>query len=417
MNYLSLHLSKQSKRYAFSAAALFIVLGWGTAAQAQSHAGHDHGEEAAHGESHETHAGHDDEKKNTVEHDDHAGHNHAEEAEHGESHDEHEGHDDHADEDDGHGNEAGHDHAEEKAHGESHEAHGEHDDHGEEGGHGGHDDHEEEGGPVKLTSEVRNEFGIILDRASPGTLHEEVVLPGEIRFNRKAIAFATPRYNGSVQEINVQLADRVKKGDVLAVLESVDTLRPFEVKAPFDGVIVSYDITPGQTVDAGTSLFTVADLSTVWADLQIYQKNFGQIKEGLKVRITGGHNLPTFRGVIDYVAPTVDEHTRTGLARIVVDNAERAWKPGMFIKGRVAVERHPVDLMVPRSAVLTVEGAPAVFVQTAEGFEPRPIQIGHSDSEYVQVVRGLEAGETYVAKNPISIKAEMGKGSFGGHNH
>lgn len=390
MNPLSLHLLKQSKRYAFSAAALFILLGWGTAAQAQSHAGHDHSEEAEPGESHEEHAGHDDERKEAA------------------------GHDDHADEGDGRRDEAEHDHAEEKAHGESHEAHGDHDDHGEEGG---HDDHEEEGGPVKLTSEVRNEFGIILDRASPGTLHEEVVLPGEIRFNRKAIAFATPRYNGSVQKINVQLADRVKKGDVLAVLESVDTLRPFEVKAPFDGVIVSYDITPGQTVDAGTSLFTVADLSTVWADLQIYQKNFGQIKEGLKVRITGGHNLPTFRGVIDYVAPTVDEHTRTGLARIVVDNAERAWKPGMFIKGRVAVERHPVDLMVPRSAVLTVEGAPAVFVQTAEGFEPRPIQIGHSDSEYVQVVRGLEAGETYVAKNPISIKAEMGKGSFGGHNH
>ncbi len=390
MNPLSLHLLKQSKRYAFSAAALFILLGWGTAAQAQSHAGHDHSEEAEHGESHEEHAGHDDERKEAA------------------------GHDDHADEGDGRRDEAEHDHAEEKAHGESHEAHGDHDDHGEEGG---HDDHEEEGGPVKLTSEVRNEFGIILDRASPGTLHEEVVLPGEIRFNRKAIAFATPRYNGTVQKINAQLADRVKKGDVLAVLESVDTLRPFEVKAPFDGVIVSYDITPGQTVDAGTSLFTVADLSTVWADLQIYQRNFGQIKEGLKVRITGGHNLPTFRGVIDYVAPTVDEHTRTGLARIVVDNAERAWKPGMFIKGRVAVERHPVDLMVPRSAVLTVEGAPAVFVQTAEGFEPRPIQIGHSDSEYVQVVRGLEAGETYVAKNPISIKAEMGKGSFGGHNH
>jgi cobalt-zinc-cadmium efflux system membrane fusion protein len=268
-----------------------------------------------------------------------------------------------------------------------------------------------------LTPQVRDEFGIELDRAGPGTLHEEVVLPGEIRFNQTAVAYATPRYDGTVQKIHARLADQVKKGDVLAVLESADTLRPFEVRAPFDGTIVSYDITPGQTVAAGTSLFTVADLSTVWADLQIYQKNFGQIKEGLQVRITGGHSLPTFVGKIDYVAPTVDEHTRTGLARIVVDNPDRVWKPGMFIKGSVAVEDHPVGLMVPRSAVLTVEGAPAVFVQTAEGFVPRPIQIGHSDSQYVQVVRGLEAGETYVSMNPISIKAEMGKGSFGGHNH
>ena len=108
-----------------------------------------------------------------------------------------------------------------------------------------------------------------------------------------------------------------------------------------DGVIVSYDITPGQTVAAGTSIFTVADLSTVWGDLRIYQANFGQIREGQSVRISGGHNLPTYRGTIDYVAPTVDEETRTGLARIVMENPERAWKPGMFIQGAVAVDRAP----------------------------------------------------------------------------
>lgn len=384
MKYFSSQLSNRFNRRAFSAAALFIALSWASTAQAQSHEGHDHGEESKHGESHSEHAGHDE----------------------------------HADEGDKHGaEESGHDHAEEKAHGESHDEHAEHDDHAEEGGHEGHDEHEEEGGPVTLTPEVRKEFGIELAQAGPGTLHEEVVLPGEIRFNQTAVAYATPRFDGTVQTIHARLADQVKKGDVLAVLESSDTLRPFEVKAPFDGTIVSYDITPGQTVAAGTSLFTVADLSTVWADLQIYQKNFGEIKKGLSARIDGGHKLPTFRGVIDYVAPIVDEHTRTGLARIVVDNAERVWKPGMFIKGSVAVEEHTVEVMVPRSAVLTVEDGPAVYVQTAEGFEPRPIQIGHSDSEYVQVVRGLKAGETYVSKNPISIKAEMGKGSFGGHNH
>lgn len=370
MNFSSSQLSNPFNCRALFAAALFIVLSWASTAQAQSHAGHDHAEGVEHGESHGTHAADDDAKKEAAGHDDHAGHDHAEEAAHGESHTEHEGHDDH-----------------------------------------------EEGGPVQLTTEVRKEFGIELAQAGPGTLHEEVVLPGEIRFNQTAVAYATPRFDGTVEKIHARLADQVKKDDVLAVLESSDTLRPFEVKAPFDGTIVSYDITPGQTVAAGTSLFTVADLSTVWADLQIYQKNFGQIKEGLKVRITGGHNLPTFRGVIDYVAPTVDEHTRTGIARIVVENPKRVWKPGMFIKGNIAVERHPVELMVPRSAVLTVEGATAVFVQTAEGFEPRPVEIGHSDSEYLHVVRGLERGETYVSKNAISIKAEMGKGSFGGHNH
>lgn len=304
---------------------------------------------------------------------------------------------------------------------EAHEEHGSHEEHGEQGEHGAHgasdthDEHEEES--LNFTPQVLEEFGIELGKAGPGTLHEEVGLPGEIRFNRANLAYATPRYPGTVQDIKVKLGDRVEKGDVLATLESVETLQPFDVKAPFDGVVVSYDITLGQTVEAGTSLFTVADLSTVWADMQIYQKNFDQIKEGQKVRVTGGHNLPTFRGTIDYVAPTVDEHTRTGLARVVVDNKERVWKPGMFFEGRVSVENHPVEIMVPRSAVLTLEDARVVFVQTTEGFEPRPIEIGHSDDEYLQVVRGLATGETYVTKNPISLKAEMSKGAFGGHNH
>jgi len=354
--------------------------------------GHDHPGEAAHGETHETHGEHD--WHGPDESDDHDA---AKEAVPEEDHD-------------GHSESERHDHAEEAAHGETHEAHAEH------SGHEGHDGHEEEGA-VNLTPEVRREFGIELSRAAPGTLHEAVVLPGEVRFNKAAIAYATPRYDGTVQNIRVKLADRVKKGQVLATFESVETLRPFEMKAPLDGVIVSYDITPGQTVAAGTSLFTVADLSTVWADLRIYQKNLGQIQKGQRVRISGGHNLPTYRGTIDYVAPTVDEHTRTGLARVVVANENRVWKPGMFIQGAVAVEQHPVKLMVPRSAVLTMEDFPVVFVQTAEGFEPRPIEIGHSDSEYMEVVRGLETGETYVSKNPISIKAEMGKGAFGGHHH
>ncbi len=312
----------------------------------------------------------------------------------------------------------GHDHAAhaEEAHGdhahESHAEHGGHDDHGDHDGHGGHED---EG--LNFTPEVLEEFGIELATAGPGTLRETVGLPGEIRFNRTRLAYATPRFAGTVRNTHVALGDEVKEGDLLATLESVDTLRPFEIKAPFDGVVVAYDITLGQTVEAGASLFTVADLSTVWADLRIFQKNFGQIQKGQAVEITGGHNLPSFRGRIDYVAPTVDEHTRTGLARVVVENPERSWKPGLFIQGRVFLENHAVDILVPRTAVLTMEDSPTVFVQTAEGFEPRAIRIGHGDDESLQVVEGLQAGETYVARNPISLKAELSKGAFGGHQH
>jgi len=211
----------------------------------------------------------------------------------------------------------------------------------------------------------------------------------------------------------------------LAELESTDTLRPFSLKAPIDGVVVAYDLTPGQTVAAGQSLFTVADLSTVWADLRIYQRDIPIIREGQSVRISSGHDdhakqergKHSFAGRITYIAPVIDEHTRTGLARVVVDNADGQWKPGQFIKGSVAVDEHQADLVVPHSAVIPYEGQQVVFIQTEEGFEPRPVVLGHSDSAAHAVESGLEAGDTIVIRNPMSIKAELGKGSFGGHNH
>lgn len=337
----------------------------------------------------------------------HAGHSHEEETGHGETYDQHEEHDSHGSTVGAAGEE--HKHSEEKEHGESHETHTGHDEHG------GHGEHGE--GPVNMTPSVMREFGIVVGKAGPGVLHETVVLPGEIQYNQEAIAYVTPRYEGTVLSINSRLADAVKKGDVLATLESTETLRPFELKAPFDGVIVAYDVTQGQTVEAGLPLFTVADLSTVWADLQVYQRNIAEIHRGQKARIEGGHLESGYTGDIAYVAPTVDEHTRTGLARIVVDNTNGRWKPGQFIKGIISTDEQKAALLVPRSAVLKIGDEAIVFVQDEDGFEPRPVELGSSDAESWEVISGLKPGETIVVENPISVKAEMGKGSFGGHNH
>lgn len=294
----------------------------------------------------------------------------------------------------------------------------EHEEHEESAGHTDHQDHDEhEEELVRLDADTLEEFDIVLAPAGRGVLHEEVVLPGEIQFNRERLAYATPRFTGTVLEIHARLADTVVQGQVLATLENTDTLRPFEVKAPFDGTIVAYEISAGQTVEAGTPLFTIANLDTVWADLRIYQRDMRKIHEGQSVLIEGRHDMGTFRGTIGYISPIVDEHTRTGLARVVIDNHNRQWKPGQFIKGSVSIEEHEADLVVPRTALVTYEGNTVVFVQTEEGFEPRAIALGHSDSESFVVNAGLSPGDVIVVKNPISLKAELGKGSFGGHHH
>ena len=268
---------------------------------------------------------------------------------------------------------------------------------------------------VQITPQVLLEFGITLGRVGPGVLHEEIVLPGEIQINRERFAHATPRYAGTVRRIQSRLGDSVSKGRVLATLESTDTLRPFEVRAPFDGTVVAYDITLGQTVEAGSALFAIADLSSVWADLRIYQRDMGKIRKAQSVLIEGGHDLHSYRGTIAYIAPTVDEHTRTGLARVIVNNNDGVWKPGQFIKGNVSIEEHQVDIIIPRTALLTLEGGSVVFVQTEEGFESRRVTLGHGDADSIEAIGGLQAGESIATQNAISLKAEMAKASFSGH--
>jgi len=279
-------------------------------------------------------------------------------------------------------------------------------------------DHEEGERVVHLSPDIMTEFGIEVSMVSHGVLRDEVVLPGEINYNRERIAYVTPRYAGTLQKIRVRLGDKVGKGDILATLESSETLRPFDVVAPFDGTVVAYELTAGQTVEAGRSLFTVADLATVWADLRIYQKDIASVTRGQRVRIERGHGVEPFTGEIAYVAPTVDEHTRTGLARVVVDNASGNWKPGLFVKATVSLGERPVNVLVPRSAVMTMNDVTVVFVQTPEGLEPHPVRLGSSDSLSFEVLQGVSPGEKIVTANALTVKAELEKGSFGeGHNH
>lgn len=281
-----------------------------------------------------------------------------------------------------------------------------------------HHEHEEHAAQVvNIDAATLKEFGIRLASVGPGELHEEVVLPGEIRYNREAFAYATPRYAGIVRSIEARLGEPVREGQVLATLESNETLRTFDVTAPFDGTVVSYDLALGESVAAGSALFAVADLSTVWADLRIYQRNLAQVRQGQRVLIEAMSGLEPFVGRISYIAPTIDAHTRTGLARVVLENPDRRWKPGLFIKGTISMYPHPAPLVVPRSALLRMDGEDVVFVQTEDGLEPRVVVVGHSDRTATAIEAGLEPGEVIAVENALSLKAELGKGSFGGHHH
>jgi cobalt-zinc-cadmium efflux system membrane fusion protein len=208
--------------------------------------------------------------------------------------------------------------------------------------------------------------------------------------------------------------------------EGERSLVSYPLTAPISGRVVEKHIVAGEAVEADTDAFEVADLSTVWVDLSVYQRDLGVVREGQEVVIDAGPNVPRTRGTISYVRPIVGEETRTAIARVVATNPDGLLRPGQFVTGLIAVDEAEVAIVVPETAVIDVEGTPSVFVQTGEGFtsggsfafEARPVEVGDRTADLVVITSGLSAGERYVAVGAFALKAELGKSEMaGGHGH
>jgi cobalt-zinc-cadmium efflux system membrane fusion protein len=166
----------------------------------------------------------------------------------------------------------------------------------------------------------------------------------------------------------------------------------------------------------------IADLSTVWVNVTVYAKDLARIQIGQSVQVRAEGIVQAAGGTITYLGQVVGEETRSAHARVVLQSPGSSWRPGLFVTADVAVDRVSAPVVVADDAVQTVEGKPVVFVQEDDAFEARPITIGRRGKSgdtkgmVVEVLKGVAAGDRYVAGNSFILKAELGK-SEAGHEH
>lgn len=277
------------------------------------------------------------------------------------------------------------------------------------------EDHEE---LVILTPAEMEEFGVQVTEAGPGIIILTRSLPGEIKVNDNRLAHIGPRYDGIVTKVYVTVGDSVEEGQILAEVESNETLAPYELKTFIAGTIIEKHMTLGEPVSRENDGFVVADLSTVWIDITVYQRDLDLITVGEEATVRTSTRNRTFSGKISYVTPVIDVHTRTATARIVAANSDGYWRPGMFIMAEVVTGKIDAAVVVPATAVHTMEDSPVIFVETDEGFHPRHVTIGRKGDTQLEILSGLKTGERYVSVGGFVLKAELGKDSLGeGHAH
>ena len=198
-----------------------------------------------------------------------------------------------------------------------------------------------------------------------------------------------------------------------------EDLSRFEITSPFSGTVIDKHITLGEKVNDEIPVFSVADISTVWVYLTVYQKNLKSVRIGQPVTIQEQQGQHSTKSRIDYVTPFVEESTRTSTARIILNNSEGDWRPGSFVTGEVIIDEFEVEIAVPRTALLVVQERNVIFVKTEDGFEPRQVTLGRKDKANIEILSGLDRGELYISKGGFTLKSELERSTLegGGHAH
>ncbi len=262
---------------------------------------------------------------------------------------------------------------------------------------------------IEVTEEALKKSGIQIEGAGPAVLKKTLKLNGKITPNEERMVHVSPRFPGIVKSIAKRLGDVVKTGEALAVIESNESLQPYEVKSEIDGTIIKRDIALGEFVDTSKTIFIVADLSNVWVDFSVYRHESENLRVGQKVLIQPNERADKIESTISYISPFGLENTQTTLARAVVPNDNGQFRPGLFINGDVIIGEAQVPVAVKAGAVQTIEDKPIVFIQTGKGFEMREVTTGQRDDERVEIKSGLAAGEKYAAENSFLLKSELAR--------
>lgn len=216
----------------------------------------------------------------------------------------------------------------------------------------------------------------------------------------------------AMQEAQIAVQNASQKLQALGASASgAGELNRYEIRAPFDGMVMEKHISLGEAVKEDASIFTISDLSTVWAELAVSAKDLNAIRVGQKVAVKATAFDAKADGIVTYVGSLIGEQTRTAKAHVSLDNPDMAWRPGLFVSVEVVSGQTEAAVAVSTDAVQTIANKPTVFLSVPGGFVAQEVTLGRSDGKVFEVTSGLQAGAPYASTHSFILKSDLGKAS------
>ncbi|MBY0242351.1 MAG: efflux RND transporter periplasmic adaptor subunit [Burkholderiaceae bacterium] len=349
------------------------------------------------------------------------------------------------------------------------------------------EDEEGEEGKLALTPEQIKAAGIIVAELVEQDVSDQITVTATITADQNKLAHIAPRVAGKLTRVLVDLGDKVKAGQSLALIDSIevgeaqssyaqaasehdlavagmeraqklfaeqiipqkDYLRAradvektkavlraadekrhalglagqgaqgagrsvFPVSAPFHGTVIEKQAVVGELAQPDKSLFSVADLSRVWIETNLYEKDLGAVRTGAPATITvAAYPGKVFKGKVSYISSVMDKESRTIHARVELANTDGLLKLGMFATASIAAQGTEKALLLPDDAVVLIQGQPTAFVLEEGGYEARAVSLGEKLHGKVILKSGIEAGEKVVTSGAYALKARILKSQIG----
>ena len=191
----------------------------------------------------------------------------------------------------------------------------------------------------------------------------------------------------------------LKDSAIDSLSKRTDLASVFSLNSPIDGIVVERNATVGASVGTDANLFKIIDLSRVWIDANVFEKDLQQVRPGQEVKLTvPAFPGSTFSGRVILINSVVDPDTRTVKVRTEVANPDGRLKPDMFANVQIVTALNRTAISIPQSAVLNDEGKTVVFIAEGNGYKKRQVQAGIQSNDRVEIVDGLTAGDKVVVK-------------------
>ena len=240
--------------------------------------------------------------------------------------------------------------------------------------------------------------------------------PGEVCFNEEKYSRVIPRFPGIVKKVFKSEGDPVRKGEIIAKIQSNESLTNYNIISDLSGIVTKRDVAPGEFAGEGHVIFEIANLSTLWIHLSVFTDSIGNFNKDMDVKLFSIDGKRSATCKVISIIPVVDRETRNMTVRALLINGDGIWLPGGFARGEIRVISNIKVPAVYSEAIQFLNDEPVLFVpEGSDEFHIVHIITGRNNGTFTEIIKGLRPGDKYVRKGSFEIKARIITSTMDGH--